>query len=353
MIIQSQDITMSAKRNYERKVSASVQTTTQTIGVGQTQGGLSFATDRLGGQTGGFMGTLGYYLDGSSEKVEEMSETASTANKRDEVSTRVQFETLHYLLRWLFWTQGRRMNGVGTAQEQTNLLQLLSRNNMQLQATTTEIRYEYQEREETSYGTKGTVVTSDGREITFDVAVTMSRRFTEEMGMMATDLNLVMGDPLVINLDADVADVTDQKFYFDLDQDGEEEALSTLQSGSGFLALDRNGDGSINDGGELFGAASGNGFADLAEYDLDGNGWIDEADEVFERLVIWTPNADGTSTCYRLKEQGVGAICLQNVVTDFTLQDDSQTTNGAIRRTGIFLRETGEVGTVQHVDLVM
>ena len=157
----------------------------------------------------------------------------------------------------------------------------------------------------------------------------------------------------VINLDADVADVTDQKFYFDLDQDGEEEALSTLQSGSGFLALDRNGDGSINDGGELFGASSGNGFADLAEYDLDGNGWIDEADEVFERLVIWTPNADGTSTCYRLKEQGVGAICLQNVVTDFTLQDDSQTTNGAIRRTGIFLRETGEVGTVQHVDLVM
>ena len=97
MIIQSQDITMSAKRNYERKVSASVQTTTQTIGVGQTQGGLSFATDRLGGQTGGFMGTLGYYLDGSSEKVEEMSETASTANRRDEVSTRVQFETLHYL----------------------------------------------------------------------------------------------------------------------------------------------------------------------------------------------------------------------------------------------------------------
>ena len=41
-------------------------------------------------------------------------------------------------------------------------------------------------------------------------------------------------------------------------------------------ALDINEDGKINDGKELFGTASGNGFGDLAAYDQDNNGWIDE-----------------------------------------------------------------------------
>ena len=35
--------------------------------------------------------------------------------------------------------------------------------------------------------------------------------------------------------------VSDQKFFFDLDCDGEEEEISSLQAGSGFLALDLNG----------------------------------------------------------------------------------------------------------------
>ncbi|MFQ8776527.1 MAG: hypothetical protein ACLR78_02345 [Roseburia sp.] len=74
-------------------------------------------------------------------------------------------------------------------------------------------------------------------------------------------------DPLVINLDSNIANVSDQKFYFDIDADGSDDSISMLNSGSGYLALDRNGDGIINDGSELFGTQSGNGFADLAAYD--------------------------------------------------------------------------------------
>ena len=74
---------------------------------------------------------------------------------------------------------------------------------------------------------------------------------------------------------------------FDIDADGEEESISYLQGGSGYLALDKNGDGVINDGSELFGTKSGDGFADLAEYDADGNGWIDENDPIFDKLLIW------------------------------------------------------------------
>lgn len=42
------------------------------------------------------------------------------------------------------------------------------------------------------------------------------------------------------------------------------------------LSLDQNGNGEIDNGTELFGTKSGDGFADLARYDLDYNGWIDE-----------------------------------------------------------------------------
>ena len=118
-------------------------------------------------------------------------------------------------------------------------------------------------------------MTKDGREINFDVSVTMSRSFEVER-----QTNLQFGapnycDPLVINLDYDVAEVSEQKFYFDLDADGTEESISMLNSNSGYLALDKNNNGIIDDGSELFGTKSGNGYADLAEYDIDKNGWID------------------------------------------------------------------------------
>lgn len=97
----------------------------------------------------------------------------------------------------------------------------------------------------------------------------MSRRFREETKIENITEIVDLTDPLVINLDGNIAGLSDQKFMFDIDADGEEESISYLQGGSGYLALDKNGDGVINDGSELFGTKSGDGFADLAEYDAD------------------------------------------------------------------------------------
>lgn len=207
------------------------------------------------------------------------------------------------------------------------------------------------EAEDTVFSTVGTVRTSDGREINFNVNVGMSREFQE---YYRDDLELAsfsLCDPLVINLDTDVAELSDQTFYFDIDADGVLDEISNLGSGSGYLALDKNGDGTINDGSELFGTASGNGFADLAKYDEDGNGWIDENDAVWSKLKIWTKDENGKDVLYRLADKGVGAICLQNASTDFTLKGDSGQTQGVIRNTGVFLYENGNVGTIQHVDV--
>lgn len=215
------------------------------------------------------------------------------------------------------------------------------------------------EQEDTSFSTVGTVRTKDGREINFNVNVNMSRRCEEYYREELNVAQFALYDPLVINLNTDVTELSDQTFYFDLDADGEEEEISMLK-GSGYLALDKNGDGVINDGSELFGTKNGDGFADLARYDEDGNGWIDENDSIWSKLKIWCKDENGNDVLYKLSDKGVGAICLENVSTDFTMQGDrkaqdgtmnANATNAVIRKTGIFLYENGNVGTVQHVDM--
>ena len=141
-------------------------------------------------------------------------------------------------------------------------------------------------------------------------------------------------------------------FRFDLDANGEEENISFAGEGSGFLALDANGNGVIDDGSELFGTKSGDGFADLAAYDGDGNGWIDENDSVYSKLRIWTKDADGSDHLLDLKEANVGAIYLGSADTEFSFKNETtHETNGIMRRTGVYLRESGEAGTLSHVDL--
>lgn len=197
------------------------------------------------------------------------------------------------------------------------------------------------------------VATEDGRNIDFNIEVSMSRAFMSNFDQLQVQ-NYVKTDPLMINLDTNVGHVSEQKFYFDLDADGKEENISFAGKGSGFLALDKNGDGKINDGSELFGTKSGDGFRDLAEYDEDKNGWIDENDSIFGKLRVWTKDEDGRDYLMDLKQADVGAIYLGNKDTQFSLKDDSNQLNGEIKKTGIYLRESnGTAGTLNHVDLVL
>lgn len=210
------------------------------------------------------------------------------------------------------------------------------------------VEQQYAEQESTYFSTNGIVRTADGREINIRVDVGMSRSF---QAAFSKEMTVDTCDPLVLNFDGNAAELTDQKFYFDLDCDGKKELISGLGSGSGYLALDKNGDGVIGDGSELFGPGNGNGFEELAAYDEDGNGWIDENDVIFNSLKIWCKDENGNDRLYSLTEKGVGAICLQNVSTDFSLKNAKNETNGIIRNTGIFLYENGAAGTIQHVDM--
>ena len=210
------------------------------------------------------------------------------------------------------------------------------------------------EMEYTAFQSQGCVKTQDGREITFGVEVEMSRAFCEKYDSIFMQDVPQMCDPLVFNLEGDIGKISDQKFLFDLNTDGTKEEISFTEQGSGFLALDKNKDGEINDGSELFGTKSGDGFKDLAEYDEDGNGWIDENDSIFDDLSIWTLNEEGEKVQISLLKADVGAIYLGKASTEFSLKNEmSHETNGVIRSTGVYLKESGGTGTVQHIDLAL
>jgi hypothetical protein len=206
------------------------------------------------------------------------------------------------------------------------------------------------EAEFSSFQASGSVTTTDGREISLDVELNLSREFVKHESFRFAAGDAVFMDPLVINLDGRGASFDGDTMAFDIDSDGEDETVSNLSAGSGFLAFDRNGNGEVDDGTELFGPESGNGFEELRQLDEDGNGWIDEGDSAFSKLQIWlTGGAEDRLTA--LSEVGVGAIYLGAADSEFTFTGDENDPLAKLRETGIFLYESGQAGFVQEVDL--
>lgn len=203
------------------------------------------------------------------------------------------------------------------------------------------------ESEKTSVCGEGKIKTCDGREIAFNYALNLEREFqslktTNESGAVA------LRDPLILSFEGKSCELTDTSFCFDLYADGQMQKIPGLGASSAFLVFDRNGNGKADDGSELFGVTSGNGFADLGEFDSDQNGWIDEADPIWGQLALWS--GDRFSS---LASHGVGALCLTATEAPFALKSETNQLLGQIRSAGIYLTESGEVGQLQQVDLAV
>ena len=350
MIIDSGTIGMQSSRTYRSMTKASARF----IG-GTFAGGKEGLNSLFENQLGTGEKTAGEDKDRDKANLEDLSAHMSNTTGGWQISTRndereavrsIKQQCVEFLLELLFRFRGKRStqdNPIAAAGGTT----MYTVQGFQMQ------RY-HMEEEHTTFATQGTVKTADGRELSFNLEFGMSRRFEEYYEENMVTSITTFKDPLVINLDTNIAKVSDQKFFFDLDCDGEEEEISSLQAGSGFLALDLNGDGQINDGSELFGTKSGDGFEDLSRYDLDGNGWIDEADPIWEKLLIWTKDENGEDKMYHLSDLGVGAIGLSRVGTQFSLNaEKTNETNAMIRKTGIFLYENGAVSTLQQLDMAV
>jgi hypothetical protein len=110
--------------------------------------------------------------------------------------------------------------------------------------------------------------------------------------------------PLVLDLDGDGVQLTSVAagVRFDLLGNGAPVQSAWITGGDAFLVLDRNGNGFIDDASELFGNVTdhrrfADGFAALAELDQNGDGRIDAADAEFAQLRLWVDaDHDGLST---------------------------------------------------------
>lgn len=201
------------------------------------------------------------------------------------------------------------------------------------------------------FSASGIVKTQDGREIAFqstfhvDQTLIDSSQFQLRMGA-------ALQDPLVINFEGSVPEFGNTTFEFDLLSDGNAHQIKAFSSDTAYLAIDQNNNGKIDDGSELFGPKTNNGFAELSAYDDDQNGWIDENDAVFNNLKLWFKGDDGMDTLVGIANRDVGAIYLGHVATGLDLYSSTNQA-GRLRDSGLVVTETGRTHTIQEIDLVL
>lgn len=214
----------------------------------------------------------------------------------------------------------------------------------EFQSREVSIYKEYRESQKLDVNMCGFIQT-DSQKIELNIDISMSHSFVQKNQILKTQFY----DPLVINFDGELPNLDTQCFSFDIDCDGESEQLSLLKSGNGFLAFDKNGNDTIDDGRELFGTQNGDGFADLRRYDSDKNGWIDECDPIMEGLRIWI-NTKDENRLVALGEFGIGALYLGSTKNQFDIKSETNETLGRIQSNGLYLNEDGTSGLLSQID---
>ncbi len=152
-------------------------------------------------------------------------------------------------------------------------------------------------------------------------------------------------DPLVLDLNGDGVKLTSlngSKVNFDFGGDGFAEKTGWVSAQDGLLTLDKNNNGRIDNGSELFGSATEDGFAALARYDLSNDGVINASDAVFSKLRVWRDaNGDGktnTGELLTLAQARVREISLAKTASG------ADNAGNSVDFTGTFTRTNGTTG---------
>lgn len=168
-------------------------------------------------------------------------------------------------------------------------------------------------------------------------------------------------DPLVLDLDGDGIETTSPRtgtvILFDHNADGIKTGTGWVRPDDAWLVLDRDGNGSIDSGRELFGVdtlkANGqlaaDGFDALREFDTNGNGQVEATDSAFASLALWRDlNQDGISQAHELTSltgHGIASIGI-----DANGSAQALTDGNLISAMGQFTRTNGIVGTTGEVN---
>lgn len=224
---------------------------------------------------------------------------------------------------------------------------------VQIKKTTFEHIKEYHQKSSVEYNTQAYIKTNRGQ-INIDLDLSFSQEFYEKHETMIESTKTIYLDPLIINYGSNLNSFDNisskMSFEFDLNSDGLNELIPKLKEGTGFLALDKNENGTIDNGNELFGANTGDGFEELRDYDEDNNNWIDENDSIFDNLLIWEKNEQGNNSLVSLGQTGIGAIYLSAVDSGFTYSSSIQDDYARLKQSSFYVKEDGKAGLITSVD---
>jgi hypothetical protein len=179
-------------------------------------------------------------------------------------------------------------------------------------------------------------------EVRLELHIEIDRQRPEEVTSPAPQAAR-RSDPLVLDLDGDGLETPglEHGVAFDIDADGRLDRSSFVTGGDAFLALDRNGNGRIDDGSELFGDQRGdaNGYLALARYDGNGDGRIDRHDAIYQQLRLFSLSADGSQQLQGLKQAAVTGIEL-----DYREQHEALNRYDSVAQSSQFTRSDSSLG---------
>ncbi|MFH1116114.1 MAG: calcium-binding protein [Pseudomonadota bacterium] len=162
-------------------------------------------------------------------------------------------------------------------------------------------------------------------------------------------------DPLILDLQGDGIGTSNLKDgqYFDYDADGFAERMAWIDPRDGLLAMDLNGDGVINSGRELFGdqtilrngKRAANGFEALSDLDANADGKIDEHDEAYSRLSVWT-DLDGDEYASETEICNFADLGITSISLSATLHHNTDEQGNDRTRIGNFQWCDGTMGQI-------
>lgn len=206
--------------------------------------------------------------------------------------------------------------------------------------------------------------TATSEEITETVSVQVSNFIAQLQerrsvtGQRSLDVNISMRrearpqkkvDPLVLDIDGDGVETSgvEAGVRFDLEAKGNATLMSSVQDDDVLLALDRNGNGVIDNGAELFGVHHGatNGFEELKKFDENQDGNINEQDAVFTHLRGLRRYGAGFETL-TLAQLGV-----RGIATAYQEQSAVLSSGDDLLQRGFFRRANGTLGQAADLGL--